>query len=169
MCKQNKGIFLFLLLFFFSLWSSFSEEKNSSSLVLEGSRTVGEILKKLLTGFQRKYPDMEITIKSRTLKKALTRLKNREIDGVLLTERSYRKYRDYELQFHPFLLRGYRKQGKLYYPFIYGIVTLSPPPPELQKLLNYLTSPEGTKSINSLGTLYLPYHQSFNPTNPSLK
>lgn len=156
--RRRGRIFLFLTLL--SL-ICLAQEEETIVLKLEGSRAVSKVLKEISSAFQEKNPGFHIIIKERRLKEAFSLLKKGEIDGVLLTLRSYHRYRLSQTQFHPFLLRGYKRKDRYYYPYIYGIASFGPPSSGLKKLLLYLASPEGHKTIASLGPFYLPYTPCF--------
>ncbi|GEM_PF-6000184 len=126
-------------------------------LFLSGSRVVGKAIKKLASSFYKEFPHLQLVVKEERLKKAIEDLQEGKIEGVLLTWRSYRKYKEEGIKFYPFLRRGFQRKGKFYYPFVYGIAARDPLDPDLKKLIDYLRSKEGKKAIQSLGKVYLPF------------
>ena len=120
-----------------------------AEVVLRGSSRVGDVLQAVARVYLDKNPGAEVKILFNMLYKAQDHVLAGEADGVMVTDKYYKKLKTDTLKFTPIVRRTIMRNGKIVGYSTYGVAAVRISP-ELRKFLSFIDSPEGLEVIREI-------------------
>ncbi len=120
-----------------------------AEVVLRGSIPVGDVLTALSRVYMDKNPGAVVKIDFNVIYKAQDHVLAGEADGVMVTDKYYKKLKTDVLKFIPIAKRVVERKGKIVGYHTYGIAVVKVSP-ELQKFLNFISSADGKEVLKGI-------------------